>query len=121
MFLRWKKYATKPPRSRWATNYGEYSLAAVLVESRRVNGKPRQKVIKHLASIREYGLADEMVGWHTGFWRDVEESLRDLDLSEADRAKIEAALVRRVPKPTKEKWAAANAKFAEEMKRVPAS
>ena len=117
MFVRWKKYKLTGPLKSWRTNFGD-GFAAVLVECKRVNGKPRQRVIKHLASIREYGLADDKVGWHTGFWRDVEISLRDIPMSEAEREKIEAALVRRVPKPTKEKWAAANAELNEKFSKT---
>jgi hypothetical protein len=55
MFVPWQTYRTKA-RSRWLRQYRERNgedarLKAILVESARVNGKPRQRHIAFLGSV----------------------------------------------------------------------
>jgi hypothetical protein len=51
MFLRWKRRRLK--RYRRGCQAGEEILSAVIVESRRVDGQPRQRVVRYIGSIRE--------------------------------------------------------------------
>jgi hypothetical protein len=89
MFVRWKKS-------------GKHSFAAVLVESRRVDGKPRQRIVKHLATIYEGDPEDPHGETKPDqFWV---HALRGLDemgehLTPDDRAVIERALAQRVQRP----------------------
>ena len=51
MYVRWnRKKRTK--KIEWVMNEGDY-IYAVLVETRRIDGKPRQKTIKYLGGIGE--------------------------------------------------------------------
>ncbi len=91
MFVRWKK--------RKLRSWG-YSYTAVLVESYRVNGKPRQKIIASIATIkdRDYGNSWE----RSRFWAVVGSSLNLLRdrLTGEDHEKIIDACAQRVPKLT---------------------
>jgi hypothetical protein len=94
MFIRWKKT-------------GPHSFAAQLVECRRIDGKPRQKIIKHLATIYE-GVLDEKKWMKRGltepdqFWYFVHCSLDELGdrLTPEERGIIEWDLMQRVPRPS---------------------
>ena len=70
MFVRWKRR----PMSRGKRLTGEKALSAVLVVSARVDGRPRQRVIGHLATIQEHGIPHY---WHrVGFWEAATEYAR---------------------------------------------
>jgi len=91
VYLRWKKKQTR---------YFGIALNAVLVKSERVNGQPRQKFIRHLASIHEDHLTD--IRKASNFWLDLEYRLSMLNLS-VDQVKAirqKATLV--VPSPSGE-------------------
>ena len=104
MYVRWKKrllpavpyvnHYTKeePPQPR--SEQERLVLDAVLVESRRVDGKPRQRVIAHLASIPSASLWDPTRRCY--FWEQVRDRLRDLDLPADSHASIEAKLAETV-------------------------
>jgi len=92
MFVRWQKYRSvaswhwrDPPIKR---------VKAVLVESVRVNGKPRLKHIAFISSYEPEGLGDRFQ-----FWREARQRLDRLGnrITPEDRIKIEAALAERVP------------------------
>ena len=55
MYVRWKK--RERSRRGWHTEPPQL-LTAVLVESRRVDGKPRQRTVAYLGSIRSDYLDD---------------------------------------------------------------
>lgn len=93
MYVRWKR----KPRSRRRRLTGEYSLAAVLVESHRVDGRPRQRIIKHLGSINERGIQHYYV--KLDFWQSVDARLTALALDANLRAQLEEQIVQRVPRP----------------------
>jgi hypothetical protein len=108
MFVRWKRKRRKDDRRGWGKDQivtPQWLLSAVLVESVRINGKPRQRTIRYLGSIREQYL-DLSEGASTArrfhFWRGVEWSLDQLELSDLDRVRIIAAIEERVPQPTSE-------------------
>jgi hypothetical protein len=69
MFLRWKK-----------SKLGDdTTMTAVLVESYRIDGKPRQRVVKYLATIPKSKIS--VGGWWYGFWGKVILRLNELELS----------------------------------------
>ena len=97
MFVRWKRRKLK---KKW---HGGCVRYAVLVKSERVNGKPRQKVIKYLGHIADYGL--EWPGHRFDFWDRVDKNLGELGLDDKSRREIERKLDDRVPRPTPEQYA----------------
>ncbi len=83
-------------------------MCLVLVESRRIDGKPRQQTIAYLGSIRE-GLIN-LATLRGFFWRDVMQTLDGLGerVSRDDRAKIERSIAERVPALTPAERSEAN-------------
>lgn len=95
MFLRWRQ---RPLRRQ-----PDSTLEAVLVQSVRVGGQPRQQTVGYLASIRvQYRTAP---AHRQAFWRSVERRLAVLDLPQATRQTLEAQLAQQVPRPTPEELA----------------
>ncbi len=74
-------------------------LTAVLVECRRVDGSPRQKMIAYLGGIRE-AYVDERERAHRAFWEGVDERLDALGLDPEARARVEARVESRVRRVT---------------------
>ena len=95
MYVRWNK--RKRFKIGWRKKEGHY-LSAVLVESRRIDGTPRQKIIKCLGSIGEENL--HRVFWRQGFWVTTEKNLAALGLSDENQQKIIASIEKVVPKPS---------------------
>lgn len=96
MFVRWKKYKLRD---------GSHSLTAVLVESQRVNGKPRLKVIWTLATIKERKI--NRINAVTEpermrFWKWVKTRLGILGVAGPVGAKLISAIAQRVPEWTAE-------------------
>lgn len=117
MYVRWKRRAMRKQvyiGRKWAIvkgerkivnvresrPTGEYALSAQLVESRRVDGKPRQKVIKYLGTINESRI--HYVGHRIGFWRTAQAAFKALALPPDQQHTIELALHARVPFPSQE-------------------
>lgn len=101
MFIRWKrrkKAATKPWRRPRRRSEAGDSLYCVLVESQRINGSPKQKVICYLGSVDE---GDREKLWlRVDFWDGLLAKLDQLELTHRERAKIEESIgrvVSRVP------------------------
>jgi len=110
MFVRWKRRkVTLPPKcpNKWAweakckrrQQAGDL-LSAYLMESVRIDGKPRQKPIAYLAAIREGGIKPGY-GHPVWFWKSVTAKLDTLKLSRKVRKELEDRLAEVVPKPTK--------------------
>ncbi len=112
MFVKWQRRRSTSTWERakgqdtgWQEAAGDLLMAS-LVESRRVNGKPRHKLLTYLGSIREkhaQGGPDRAVN-QEDFWRDVARRLGRSGLlgnriTPDDRAKIEKALAKRVRQP----------------------
>ena len=95
MYVRWKKRA----RTAYHKPTGDHTLVAMLAQSRRVNGQPRQKTI-YLAAIREKHLS--ATAHQLYFWRRVDQRLDDLALDGDLRAAIETKLRTTVPRPTQD-------------------
>ena len=104
MFVKWQK--RRETAAYWQKEVGDLLMAS-LVESRRVNGKPRHKLLTYLGSIREKRAqgGPEKAVYQDNFWRDVARRLGRSGLlgnriSPDARAKIEEALAKRVRRPT---------------------
>jgi len=95
MYVRWQR---KQRADR--DNLGPL-LCAVLVESRRVDGAPRQRTVAYLGGIRE-GCIESALGRHLNFWQDVTQRLDQLGdgLAPDQREKVEEALAKRVRRVT---------------------
>ena len=109
MFIRWK--------TRRGKALGDHlTLTAVLLESHRIDGQPRQKYVARLGTLRvldellPYQDPDEYTRVDGGiahiarviwFWNGLTEQLDALDLREQRQA-IESQIASRVPKPTDE-------------------
>ncbi len=95
MYVRWQR-KQRADRDNWGP-----LLCAVLVESRRVDGEPRQRTVAYLGGIRE-GCIESALGHHVKFGRNVARRLDTLgdDLAPAERKKVEEALAKRVRRVT---------------------
>jgi len=107
MYVRW----TKRERSLRGEPNGKYALSAKLVECVRVDGKPRQRILCYLGTIRE-----EMRASHyhmVDFWTAASANLAKLDLKKKLQSKIEKDLEQVVARPGKRSRARANALLRE--------
>jgi hypothetical protein len=100
MYLRWQS------RKRRAPAYGRKQnvhWVAVLVENVRVGGKPTQRHIAYLGSITDSAIA--IVHQRCWFWESVTERLDRLGrVSSEKRKSIEAAIAKKVRRPTKAQY-----------------
>jgi hypothetical protein len=89
-------------RTRKATGTQDVRWATILVENKRVNGKPRQRHVAFLASVTDSQI--EVIHQRRYFWDNVLDTLDRLDnrLSRDDRKRIEAAIALKVPRLTRE-------------------
>ena len=108
MFVRWNR------RERART--GKFLLAALLIQAERRDGKPRQKVVAYLGSIKEERVPSPYI--RKWFWRDVDRRLDSLGLEAEVRQKVEASLVVRVPRPTEEEIDAADQAREERFRQI---
>ena len=131
----WRKYFAATPatpraklyqderKARLLEEWGTASLVARLVESRRVNGKPRQRTVAYLGSIRDTHVED--AGCRGFFWCEADRRLSELGLSDDERGRIDARLSAVVPRPTLdevlavEDWWRANAARREKQLGAP--
>jgi len=88
-------------RGMWARSWQRqtgrptYALDAVLVESVRISGKPRQKFVAHLTHIPEPLMS---MALHRGiFWEEVNARFDELKLDETVRAKVTGKLLETIP------------------------
>jgi hypothetical protein len=107
MFVRWKRRPAKRVKS-WSTP-DEQVWCAVLVESRRVDGKPRQRVVRHLATIREGDFTMPMTV--DRFWKQVDAALAAVGISGAVLEAAEGKIAAVVPHPDPEALAAVQREF----------
>lgn len=106
MFIRWKRRkkvkAGRYGAPRRHSDKGD-SLYCVLVESQRVNGSPRQKVISYLGSVDEGDR--ERLGIRVNFWDRVVAKLDQLKLQPVERTKIEEAIALMVSRASEDEAA----------------
>jgi hypothetical protein len=93
MFVRWKRRERR--RDKHLCPFVRY---AVLVKSERVDGKPRQRIVRYLAHIGESYL--DATAHQQYFWDRVNPQLDDLDVDSTTRQSLEAALLAVVGRPT---------------------
>ncbi len=112
MYIRWKKQRRRP---KWAEPYtlidspgkatilgaeGTVTLACQLVESCRNDaGKPRQRIVAHLATIREHALQDGLA--RAAFWDAFIRKLAQVPLCREQYETLIHATTARVPFPTR--------------------
>ena len=101
MYLRWQ-YRVRP------RNKQQPSLVAVLLESRRVNGRPRQRLVAYLGSIRRDDIGT--LSGRSRFWAGADARLAGF--TSEDRGRFVRALEDLVPRPTAEEWTTLREKSA---------
>ena len=101
MFVRWQR-RTSIASWNWRKPNAGARLSAVLVESVRINGRPKQRHVAFLAGIAEDRINDSM--GQLRFWETALSKLDSLSnrVSADDRARIESAIAERVPRPSKQ-------------------
>ncbi|RXT04569.1 hypothetical protein [Ammoniphilus sp. CFH 90114] len=85
MFVRWKSKKAIDDRLRYVQ----------LVRTTWETGKPRQKVVKHLGSIRESNMGDKRS--QQEFWYKVKRNLRELGLAQGQKEQFEEKISETVP------------------------
>ncbi len=116
MFIRWLSYKSSVPQ-RQQEPFRGYSerWSAILVESVRIDGKPRQRHIACLASIRDidgmpdrfrYSFRDTAEAKRCKFWEKVIRKLDSLGnrMTAEERQRIEAQIAKKVPCPSQEQY-----------------
>lgn len=94
MYVRWKKRM----RSRRHRPTGEHMLTAMLVVSKRIDGKPRQHILAYLGTISE---RHTTAYYHQlDFWTSAVPHINSLNLDAETVARLRANLERTVPFPT---------------------
>jgi hypothetical protein len=92
MFVRWKSKSLVQRQDEILPDRLKY---AQLVETSWETGKPRQKVIKYLASIRVSQM--ESPDYRRQFWKTVHHKLRELELDPDLEKQIKSKLEETVP------------------------
>ena len=95
MYVRWQR-RTRKQGSRIHNHAIPVLVTATLVESRRIDGKPRQHHVAYLGGIRDTEIQHD--GCRDRFWEGAEAKLAALNLPESERVRIEAALEDVVPR-----------------------
>ena len=109
MFVRWQRRRLK--RYRHGYEAGEEVLSAVVVESRRMDGKPRQKMIRYLGTVRESDITRPRPMSLDRFWTRVDVALDELGIRGAARLVMETTIAATVPRPDPEVLARTRAEF----------
>jgi hypothetical protein len=93
MFFRWKKQKLK----RMSRGRPAFNVAAEIVQSVRVDGRPRQKVVKWLSNYESKCLDD--LAEQRSFWERADKNLDAMNLEPARRMEFEAKMLAVVPRP----------------------
>jgi hypothetical protein len=115
MYIRWKR---KERKAIYSFKGKDTLLYAVAVESKRVNGKPRQKIVKYLGSISELAQAEGNYYRMASFWNKVEKALAELakeDKYKDQVDKLREQVKKNVPVPTAKDMEAFDKKLEEEL------
>ena len=102
MYLRWKR--------RWRSRRQEWADYAELVECVWVAGRPRQRVVGYLASLRDP--YRDAPAHRQRFWQQVDQRLQALGLAPATQQQVAAQLAQQVARPTPDELAALDAQRA---------
>jgi hypothetical protein len=103
MFVRW----TSVRITDWYEGYPDwrprYSHRVMLLECRRVDGKPRQRFVCHLGTLRSFDKDHRKGPYHVNrreeFWTRVDRKLDEVGLDAVPRSAIEAKLQEVVKRP----------------------
>jgi hypothetical protein len=101
MFVRWQKRQNGrgrlKPDARWD---------AFLVETIRINGKPRAQYISCIASIKQSQIDADIAHQRCWFWDGVLDRLHQpsAQISERSRARVIASIAKKVPMPTRAEY-----------------
>jgi hypothetical protein len=116
MFIRWRSRKRRVPQfggygkqlrsgpdyayERSGKSEQDVHWSAIIIESARVEGKPKQRHVAYLGGITESAI--DIGAQRAWFWVDVMRRLDGLAnrVSKDDRARIEAAVGKKVPRPT---------------------
>ena len=101
MYVRWQSRKCAVYKSRHSPfSRDDVHHAAILVESRRVNDAPRQQHIAYLCGFTTDQITNHWQRYHV--WNYLARRLDQLanKITPADRAMVERAIARRVPRPT---------------------
>ncbi len=90
MFIRFKRVKLADSQ----TQITRYSVHCVLVESFRLKGKPRQRIIKYLGSIREREFMNHSS--RTAFTKRIESKIDELELGPQMTARLKVQLIRKI-------------------------
>ena len=90
MFIRFKRVKLADNH----TQLPRYSIHCVLVESFRIKGKPRQRVIKYLGSIREREFMSHSS--RSAFTKRIEGKIDELELGPHVTARLKVQLIRKI-------------------------
>lgn len=126
MFFRWKKRKQPPTEYRGRRAQSALQLptsestyhSALMVESVRVDGKPKQRTVKYLGSIGELQIQSPLASDRSLFWAQVGQHLTELDLPEDQRREIEAKIEAKVPRPPEKEEPAPLEELAERINQV---
>jgi hypothetical protein len=116
MYVRWQSRKRRRPAfgqyyklrgecyAREGSNEQDIHWRAVLVENERVNGKPTQRHIAYIGGITDSAIA--IVHQRCWFWDGVKERLDRVGkrMSPENRKAVEAAVAKKVPRPTKAEY-----------------
>lgn len=91
MYVRWNRYKR-------ATGNEDY-IYAVLVESHRVDGRPRQRTIKYLGGISEN---TPYASHRENFWKEAEKKINEIGLVPEAREKLTLKMKTVIPRPSEE-------------------
>ena len=106
MYVRWqsrerRRQAFPNPKRRKGP---DIHWAAILLESKRIKGKPKQRHIAYIGGITASAI--DTIHQRCWFWDAVQKRLNRLgkQVSPEDRKKIEAIIAEKVPRPTKAQY-----------------
>src|SRR5262245_27829096 len=96
MFVRWQ--SRRRSRAEFGFGNGDIRWMIVLVETTRVNGKPRQRHIAYLGSMTESAI--DIIHQRCHFRDRLSARLNQLHITVDDRNRIEASITQKVPRPS---------------------
>jgi hypothetical protein len=91
MFIRFKRVKLSDKNKLFSAP--SYSVHLVVVESFRLKGKPRQRVLKYLGSIKEMELRNPTS--RKIFLKRIEKKIDEMDISPIESARLKVSLIRK--------------------------
>ncbi len=120
MFIRWKR-RQRSVRVYLRGNVPAWTRYLYLCESKRIEGKPRQRVVAYLGDFQEryaHDESEEGIKRRKSFWWRADQWLEDRELMDEETCKrLQAKIAEAVPRPDEQALSAYKAK-TEEMLRI---